>query len=47
MRVRMWLVFVFVGVILGVVGATLLSSIAQLVVICLGVLVQRSINLLY
>ena len=39
MRVRMWLVFVFVGVILGVVGATLLSSVAQLVVICLGVLV--------
>ena len=39
MHVRWWLVFVFVGVILGVVGATLLSSTAQLVVICLGVLV--------
>jgi hypothetical protein len=39
MRVRPWLSFVFIGVILGVVGATLLSSTAQFVVICLGVLV--------
>jgi sulfite exporter TauE/SafE len=39
MRSRRWLVFVLVGVILGVVGATLLSSTAQFVAISLGVVV--------
>ena len=38
MRVRWWLVVVFVGVIFGVVGATLLSGTAQFLVICLGIL---------
>jgi hypothetical protein len=38
MRVRRWLVFVFGGVVVGVVGATLLSGTAQFVVVCLGVL---------
>jgi hypothetical protein len=39
MRVRWWLVFVLGGVILGVVGATLLSGTAQGVVIVVGILV--------
>lgn len=39
MRVRLWLVFVLVGVILVVVGATLLSNTAKVVFIALGVLV--------
>ena len=38
MRVRWWLVFALGGVVLGVVGATLLSGIGQFLVVCLGVL---------
>jgi hypothetical protein len=37
-RMRWWLVFVARRVLLGGVGLTLLSSIAELLVICLGVL---------
>ena len=38
MRVRWWLVFVLGGVVLAVVGLTLLSGTAQFLVFCLGVL---------
>jgi uncharacterized membrane protein YhaH (DUF805 family) len=37
MRVHWWLVFVLSGVVVGVVGAALLSGTAQFVVICLAV----------
>jgi hypothetical protein len=38
MRVRWWLVFLFGGVLLGVVALTLVSGTAQFLVFCLGVL---------
>jgi hypothetical protein len=37
MRVRWWLVFLFGGLLLGVVGLTLLSGIVQFVAVFLGV----------
>ena len=39
MHVRGWLVFLLGGVLLGVVGVTLLSGTAQFLVACLGLLV--------
>jgi hypothetical protein len=38
MRIRWWLVFVLVGVLLVVVGLTVLGGNAQFLVFCLGVL---------
>jgi hypothetical protein len=38
MRVRWWLVFLAAGVLLGVMGLTLLTGTAQFLVVCLGVL---------
>lgn len=38
MRVRWWLVFVLIGVLLAVVGLTVLGGNAQFLVFCLGVL---------
>ena len=37
MRIGLWLVFVFGGVVVGVTGATLLSGTARFLVICVGV----------
>ena len=37
MRMRWWLVFVLVGVLLAVVGLTVLSGMSQFVVFCTGV----------
>ena len=38
MRIRWWLVFVLVGVLLAVVALTLLSGMSQFLVFCVGVL---------
>jgi hypothetical protein len=42
MRMHWWLVFVLVGVLLAVVGLTVLSGMAQFLVFCIGVALVAS-----